>query len=95
MIESNVLLYFILNGFFHFIQNVMAFTILSIVSPVTYSVANTLKRVFVIVVSILWFQNEITPSNGLGIIVALIGIFLYNRARVIESELKLRKTYSV
>lgn len=67
----------------------MAFTLLSIVSPVTYSVANTLKRVFVIVVSILYFQNPVTMSNAIGIVIALTGIFLYNRACVKQKQKEL------
>lgn len=88
-------MYFILNGFFHFVQNAMAFTILSLVSPVTYSVANTLKRVFVIVLSIIWFRNPVSLTNALGIIIALTGIFLYNRACVIEREKQLKNTLHV
>ena len=95
MEQDNILLYFILNGFFHFVQNVMAFTILSLVSAVTYSVTNTLKRVFVIVVSILYFQNPVTASNAIGIVIALVGIFLYNRATVLEKQKQLLNTYNV
>lgn len=67
----------------------MAFTILSLVSAVTYSVANTLKRVFVIVVSILYFHNPVTLSNGIGICIALTGIFLYNRACLRQKQKEL------
>jgi len=93
--SGTIFMYFILNGFFHFVQNAMAFTILSLVSPVTYSVANTLKRVFVIVLSIIWFRNPVSLTNALGIIIALTGIFLYNRACVIEREKQLKNTLHV
>jgi solute carrier family 35, member E1 len=73
----------------------MAFTILSVVSPVTYSVANTLKRVFVIVLSIIWFGNSVTFANGLGIVLALSGIYLYNRAGLIEREKKVTNLCSI
>ena len=56
------------------------------VTTVTYSVANTLKRVFVIVSSILWFQNQITLPNGIGITLSLTGLYLYSRAKLMEKN---------
>lgn len=41
------------NGGVHFAQNLLAFQVLAHVSPVTYSVANLFKRVFVILVAIV------------------------------------------
>ncbi|CAH0026125.1 unnamed protein product [Clonostachys rhizophaga] len=70
---------FIFNGIFHFGQNIMAFVLLSMVSPVTYSVASLLKRVFVIVMAILWFRNPTTPIQAVGIGLTFIGLYLYDR----------------
>jgi solute carrier family 35, member E1 len=72
---------FILNGLFHFVQNVLAFVVLSMVTPVTYSVSNTFKRVFVIVSSILWFRNPVTLPNAIGIFLSLTGLYLYSQAK--------------
>jgi hypothetical protein len=36
------------------------------VSPVTHSVANCVKRVVVIVASVLFFRTPISPVNALG-----------------------------
>lgn len=44
---------FVFNGTCHFAQNILAFVLLSLVSPVTYSVASLIKRVFVIVMAII------------------------------------------
>lgn len=40
--------------------------ILARVSPVTHSVANCVKRVVVIVSSVLFFRTPISPVNALG-----------------------------
>ncbi|EGY20381.1 hypothetical protein VD0002_g5861 [Verticillium dahliae] len=70
---------FLFNGTFHFAQNILAFVLLSLVSPVTYSVASLLKRVFVIVIAILWFKGSTTPVQGLGIALTFLGLYLYDR----------------
>lgn len=70
---------FFFNGIFHFAQNMLAFVLLSLVSPVTYSVASLIKRVFVIVVAIVWFGNTTTPLQALGIALTFIGLYLYDR----------------
>ncbi|OAA58815.1 hypothetical protein ISF_06598 [Cordyceps fumosorosea ARSEF 2679] len=70
---------FVFNGVFHFGQNILAFVLLSMVSPVTYSVASLLKRVFVIVLAILWFRSPMTPLQGLGIALTVLGLYLYDR----------------
>ena len=78
-IPSNLPLEFFFNGIFHFAQNILAFVLLSLVSPVTYSVASLIKRVFVIVVAIVWFGSHTTPLQAAGIILTFIGLYLYDR----------------
>jgi len=73
---------FLFNGISHWLQTVLAFKALQMVSPVTYSIANSLKRVFVIVSSVLWFGNWVSFTNGLGILIAILGMFMYNRAKL-------------
>ncbi|KAI0025242.1 TPT-domain-containing protein [Xylariomycetidae sp. FL0641] len=70
---------FLFNGTFHFGQNILAFVLLSLVSPVTYSVASLIKRVWVIVVAILWFRNPTTPIQAVGIALTFLGLYLYDR----------------
>lgn len=70
---------FVFNGTFHFGQNIIAFVLLSMVSPVTYSVASLIKRVFVVVMAIIWFQNPTTKIQGLGIALTFFGLYLYDR----------------
>ena len=77
--SGRLTLEFLFNGTFHFGQNIMAFVLLSMVSPVTYSVASLIKRIFVIVVSIVWFGSSTTPVQAVGIALTSVGLYLYDR----------------
>lgn len=70
---------FVFNGTSHFAQNILAFVLLSMISPVSYSVASLVKRVFVIVVAIVWFGSSTTPVQALGIALTFLGLYLYDR----------------
>lgn len=68
---------------FHAYQQV-SYMILQMVSPVSHSVGNCVKRVVVIVSSVIFFQTPVSPINTLGTGVALVGVFLYSRANRIK-----------
>lgn len=72
---------FVFNGTFHFGQNIMAFVLLSMVSPVTYSVASLIKRVFVIFISLVWFRSPTTKIQAVGIALTFLGLYLYDRTK--------------
>ncbi|KAH7311739.1 triose-phosphate transporter family-domain-containing protein [Stachybotrys elegans] len=93
MDHGRLTLEFVFNGIFHFGQNILAFVLLSMVSPVTYSVASLIKRVFVIVVAIIWFRNPTTPIQALGIGLTFLGLYLYDRSN--ESNKADRKARSM
>jgi solute carrier family 35 protein E1 len=69
----------IFNGLSHFAQNILAFVLLSMISPVSYSVASLIKRVFVIVVAIVWFGSSTTSFQAVGIGLTFLGLYLYDR----------------
>lgn len=72
---------------FHTYQQV-SYMILGIVSAVTHSVGNCLKRVVVIVSSVIFFQTPISPLNSFGTALALAGVFLYSRAKQLKENVK-------
>jgi solute carrier family 35 protein E1 len=86
--HGRLTLEFIFNGTFHFGQNILAFILLSLVSPVTYSVASLLKRVFVVVVSLLWFRNSTSSLQGVGIALTFLGLYLYDRTNSNKADRK-------
>lgn len=58
---------FFFMGTVHFGQNIIAFVLLGLISPVTYSVASLVKRIFVIVMAIVWFGQKTTTVQAVGI----------------------------
>jgi len=72
---------------FHAYQQV-SYMILARVSPVTHSVGNCVKRVVVIVTSVLFFRTPVSPINSLGTGIALAGVFLYSQLKRLKPKPK-------
>jgi len=65
---------------FHAYQQ-LSYMILSRVAPVTHSIANSVKRVVVIVASVIAFNHPLSTQNAIGTGIALFGVFLYSQAK--------------
>lgn len=89
----SVTYYFIMNGTVHYAQNIIAFIILSSTSPVTYSIASLIKRVAVICIAIVWFNQAVHPIQAFGICMTFAGLYMYNNAKgdIEKGEKKLRR----
>ncbi|MQM03993.1 hypothetical protein Taro_036785 [Colocasia esculenta] len=74
---------------FHAYQQV-SYMILARVSPVTHSVGNCVKRVVVIVTSVLFFRTPVSPINSLGTGIALAGVFLYSWVKRLKPKPQLK-----
>ncbi|ETN36332.1 uncharacterized protein HMPREF1541_08609 [Cyphellophora europaea CBS 101466] len=83
---------YILNGLFHFFQNILAFVLLSLMSPVSYSVASLIKRVWVIVVAVVWFRSSTTSLQMVGIALTCVGLYLYDRTSMEDAAERRAKT---
>ncbi|KAK1262111.1 hypothetical protein QJS04_geneDACA008975 [Acorus gramineus] len=70
----------VLSGVFYHLYNQTSYQALDRISPLTFSVGNTMKRVVVIVSTVLVFRNPIQPLNALGSAIAIFGTFLYSQA---------------
>jgi solute carrier family 35, member E1 len=63
----------------------VAFLALDAVHPVTHAVGNTLKRVFVIVSSVVLFKTPLTNQGIVGSAIAIIGVLIYSLVKVRDS----------
>lgn len=63
------------------------------IAPVSFSVGNSMKRVAVVVASVLFFKNPVSLMNWIGTFVAIIGTLLYSIAKA-KSSINSKKTKS-
>ena len=68
----------VLSGLFHYLNNEVMYLALSNVHPVTLAVGNTMKRVFIMVASVMVFRNQISLQAGIGSAVGISGVLLYS-----------------
>lgn len=69
------------SGLFYHLYNQASYMVLDQgISPVTFSVGNTMKRVAVVVSSVAFFRNPVSPLNWLGSSIAILGTYLYSLA---------------
>ncbi|XP_014667924.1 PREDICTED: solute carrier family 35 member E2-like [Priapulus caudatus] len=80
-VDHNLLIALLADGvFFHF-QSITAYVLMSYISPVTHSVANTVKRALLIWLSVIVFGNSVTVLSAVGTAIVLVGVLLYNQAQ--------------
>ena len=78
----------ILSGMLHYLNNEVMYLCLSNVHPVTLAVGNTMKRVFIVVASVLVFRNPISVQAAIGSAVGIGGVLLYSLAKQYYEELE-------
>ena len=76
MLFSNILI----SGFSYHCYNEIAFWILGAISPMTHAVGNTIKRVVIILASIMILKSSISVQGIVGSSIAVLGTFAYSLA---------------
>jgi len=69
-----------LSAIFYYLYNEVAFLTLDNVKPVTHALGNTIKRVVIIIASVLAFGTKMTTQGIIGSSIAIFGVFLYSLA---------------
>ena len=72
------LLYSLISGILFYLYNEVSFKTLNKVHPVTHAVSNTVKRIVIILSSVIVFNNKMTPSGIFGACLAVVGVFGYS-----------------
>jgi solute carrier family 35 protein E1 len=70
----------LVSGFSYYCYNEVAFWILSSIHPITHAVGNSLKRVVIIIASVVILKAPISSQGMVGSAVAVLGTFLYSLA---------------
>jgi len=69
-----------LGGASYYAYNEVAFLALGKVNPVTHAVGNTIKRVVIIVASVVAFKTPMSTGSIIGSSIAIAGTLLYSLA---------------
>jgi len=84
--ERNLVFLLWIDGVLYHVQSVIAYVVMSYLSPVTVSVVNTLKRALIICISIQVFGNRVNLLTQLGTGICLFGVLCYNWAKAYQSK---------
>lgn len=84
----------IVSGLFHYLNNEVMYLALSNVHPVTLAVGNTMKRVFIMVASVLVFQNPVSLQAGIGSAIGISGVLFYSLTKQYYEKLEAATTTS-
>ncbi|XP_061592659.1 solute carrier family 35 member E2A-like [Cololabis saira] len=84
--NQDVVLLLLFDGSLFHLQSVTAYALMGRISPVTFSVASTVKHALSVWLSIIVFSNHITLLSAAGTALVFVGVFLYNKARQLQRE---------
>jgi len=80
------------SGLSFYLYNEVSFYTLDSVHPITHAVGNTIKRVILILFSVIRFGTPMTTQSMIGSAVAIFGVFAYSIAKqVIKKPAEAKK----
>lgn len=68
-----------INGTTHFLQSLIAFHLLGAIPTVSYSIASMMKKITIIVVSMIFTGHKITGLQFIGLSLTATGLYSYDR----------------
>ncbi|KAA0713601.1 Solute carrier family 35 member E2 [Triplophysa tibetana] len=85
-VSQDVVLLLLFDGALFHLQSVTAYALMGRISPVTFSVASTVKHALSIWLSIIVFSNPITVVSAVGTVMVFGGVLLYNKAKQAQRD---------
>ncbi|XP_040181770.1 solute carrier family 35 member E2B [Rana temporaria] len=82
----DIIVLLLIDGVLFHLQSVTAYALMGKISPVTFSVASTVKHALSIWLSIIIFSNRITSLSAIGTVLVIIGVMLFNKAKQHQRE---------
>jgi solute carrier family 35 protein E1 len=83
---ASLLALIVQSGLYFTAYSEVQFRALDSVSPVTHAVGNTMRRVVIMVVTILFFRTPVTWLGAVGSTIAIAGSYLYAMAKTHEKQ---------
>lgn len=79
--ETELLGRILASGLSFYLYNEVAMYTLDAVHPITHAVGNTIKRVILILFSVIRFGTPMTQQSIIGSSIAIVGVFMYSVAK--------------
>ena len=86
--ETELLLRILASGISFYLYNEVSMYTLDSVHPITHAVGNTIKRVILILFSVVRFGTPMTAQSALGSAIAIAGVFAYSVAKTVVKKPK-------
>ncbi|KAG9332799.1 hypothetical protein JZ751_014898 [Albula glossodonta] len=84
--SQDIIVLLLFDGVLFHLQSVTAYALMGRISPVTFSVASTVKHALSIWLSIIVFSNHITVLSAVGTVLVIVGVMLYNKAKQAQRD---------
>lgn len=86
--ETELIMRILASGLSFYLYNEVAFYTLDAVHPITHAVGNTIKRVILILFSVIRFGTPMTTQSAIGSTIAIGGVFAYSVAKQLVKKPK-------
>ncbi|KAI0499731.1 hypothetical protein KFK09_017939 [Dendrobium nobile] len=83
---SSFLTWVLLSCVFYHLYNQTLYQALNEISPLRFSVGDAMRRVVVIIATVIVFRNPVRPLNAVGSAMAIFGTFLYSQATAVGTK---------
>ena len=70
----------LISGVLFYLYNEVSFKALNNLNPVSHALANTVKRIVIIISSVVFFGETMTPAGTAGAAMAVLGVCAYSMA---------------